>query len=416
MPLRKYQEQAVSALARYWHKSRKPCIMQLSTGAGKSWVIADIVNKTRQPTLILQPTKEILEQNKDKLIASGVPEEDIAVCSASAGEWEIGKFTLATIGTIKKHYNLCQQFKIVIIDECDVVPVDNANSMYVKFLNRLPNARIVGLTATPWRNQVFQRRFQNPRVYCRPLTRIYMENGEKTIFGNWFWSGGIIFKCEIDYLQQGGYLLDTVYHTAVTDWSFVRDVPGRVDFDTDSMGRFMDIEANTSRFTQAINWCMENGLKTIVFSPNIDMSFRLKKVIESLGGTAETLDSENDSKATRKAKMSLLRNNKLQFLVNVGMVGRGVDVPSVDAVVLCRPTKSLSLYMQFVGRCLRVDPDDPGKPAYVIDLGGNVERFGKVEDVKLKKAEKTYPQGYKQELDVITITKEDKTKIWDLVE
>lgn len=415
MPLRKYQEEAVNALGNYWSKFTKPCVLQLATGAGKSWIIAEIVKRSKQPTLILQPSVEILEQNYEKLILSGVPEEDIAICSASAGSWEVAKITLATIGTIKSHAEHCQHFRIVLIDECDVVPVDRADSMYVKFLNKLPHARIVGLTASPWRNQSFSKRFEDPHVFCRPLTRIFCNGGKKTLFGSWFWSGGIIYKCDIPYLQENGYLAKTVYHIAEADWSFVKDVAGRTDFDTTNMNKFMDIEANTSRFTQAVTWAMQNGLKTIVFSPNIDMNFRLKSCIEALGGTVECMDSDNDTKESRQKKMDDFRNGKFQFLVNVGMVGRGVDVPSVDSVLLCRPTKSLSLYTQYVGRCLRPDPARPNKVAYVLDLAGNVDRFGEVEHIKMAKVEKENSYGGRYQIDVITIEKNGKKKIWDKV-
>ena len=414
--LRDYQNEALQSLAQYWSKKSDPCVLQLATGAGKSWIIAEIVRQTGKSVLVLQPSKEILEQNYEKIIATGVPEQDVHICSASANSWEIGKITLATIGTICKHVEYCKRFKIIIIDECDVVPVDRSDSQYMAFLNSLPGARIVGLTATPWRNQSFQAMYQEPKVYCRPLTRIFCRGGKETIHGEWFWKGGIIYKCDIERLQNGNYLSPTVYHTAVADWSFVRDVAGRVDYDTDEMTKFMDIEANTSRFTQAIKWCMDKGLKTIVFSPNIDMNFRLKECIEALGGTVECMDSENDSRMSRTAKMNDFRTGKFQFLVNVGMVGRGVDVPSVDAVVLCRPTKSLSLYMQYVGRCLRIDPDNPDKIAYIIDLSGNVDRFGPVEKVKMSKVKATSKYGNPYYKDAITLEREEgKRRIWDQV-
>lgn len=415
MKLRDYQEEAVRALGNYWSKSSKPCVLQLATGAGKSWIIAEIVKRAKQKTLILQPSKEILEQNYEKLIMSGVPADCVSVCSASANSWEINTITLATIGTIKRWADYCKEFKIVIIDECDVVPVDRASSMYLKFLNQLPQARIVGLTASPWRNQIFSQRFMDPHVHCRPLTRIFCQGGKKTIFGDWFWSGGIIYKCDIPFLQNEGYLSKTIYHMAEADWSFVRDVAGRTDFDTTEMTRFMDIEANTSRFTQAITWCMKNNLKTIVFSPNIDMNFRLQACIKALGGTVRCMDSDNDNRTSRQKKMEHFREGKFQFLVNVGMVGRGVDVPSVDCVLLCRPTKSLSLYLQYVGRCLRIDPNNPDKVAYVLDLAGNVDRFGEVEGVKLVKTEKETAYGSRLLLDTITLQKEGKTKVWDQV-
>lgn len=414
--LRDYQQEAVDRLWEYWARGKtKPCILQFSTGAGKSWVIAEIVRRLRSPVLVLQPSKEILEQNYEKLCLAGVPQEDIYICSASAGSWQIGKITLATIGTIGKHAKHCQNFGVIVVDECDVVNNDLADGQYLKFFNALPETiPIVGLTATPWRNQSFRDQNLQPAVYCRPLTRIYTKGGKETKRGAWFWTGGIIYKCEIPYLQERGFLAPTEYYQAETDWSFVHNYPGRVDYDTEEMTKWMDFDANMSRFHQAVKWCMDNQLKTIVFTPNIDMNFRLAECILSGGGMVQCMDSLNDSRQSRQAKMDGFRAGAFQFLVNVGMVGRGVDVPSVDCVLLCRPTKSLSLYMQYVGRCLRPDPTNPDKIARVVDLSGNVARFGKVENVALAKEKRN--GGYGQfETDIITIELNNKRYKWEKV-
>lgn len=396
--LRTYQQGCVDELEKYWQKTTKPCIIQLATGGGKSHVIAEIANKADGPVLVLQPTKEILEQNVEKLLATGYDRRLVSVCSASAGSWKINMnekgVTFATIGTIAKHHERCQHFSTIIIDEVDCVPTERKDSQYMKFLNSLPkHIRIVGFSATPWRNVVYATRFQDPKIFCRPMTRIPCRDGAGTNLGMWVWNK-IIYRCGIADLQALGYLSKTQYFVAETDWSFVRDVPGRMDYDTTDMMKWVDIEDNTSRFTQAVKWCMDRNLKVIVFTPNIDMNFRLVRVIEALGGTAECMDSDNDTKISRTNKMKDFREGKFQFLVNVGMVGRGVDVPSVDAVILCRPTKSLSLYMQFVGRCLRIDPDNPNKTAYILDLSGNVERFGYVEDVQLVPVQCTTDSGF----------------------
>lgn len=411
MPLREYQQEAVDVLFKYWEKNERPCMLQLATGAGKSHIIAEIVARLEKPTLVLQPTKEILEQNLEKLNKIGLYP---TVCSASAGDWKIGSLTLATIGTIKKWAEYCQHFEVIVVDEADVVPNDNADSMYMKFFNELPNVRIVGLTATPWRNQIFQRMYEDPRVYCRPVTRIHTNGGEKTARGEWFW-GKIIYRCGIAKLQSMGFLSNTKYYQAPTDWSFIEDVPGRVEYEMEQMTQWVDIEDNTSRFTQAIKWCMENNLKTIVFSPNINMSFQLHNVISSLGGRSTTLDSTYDSKKTREEKMQALRDGDIQFLVNVGMVGRGVDVPSVDCVVWCRPTKSLSFWVQGTGRCLRLDPDNPDKTAYVVDLTENLERFGRVEDVNIESVDAISRNGRPYKQDAITMVKNGRKRIWDEV-
>lgn len=418
--LRKYQQEAVDAVFKYWSGGKSaPCILQLSTGAGKSWCIAEIVKRLNASVLVLQPSKEILEQNYEKLVLAGVPSEHISICSASANSWDIGIITLATIGTIGKHSEHCKHFKAIVVDECDVVNNDLASGQYLSFFNSLRSFKvqpyIVGLTATPWRNQNFCDADGNPTVYCRPLTRIYTRGGKDTLHGEWFWKGGVIFKCEIPYLQNLGYLAPTEYYQASTDWSFVKNYPGRTDFDTEEMTRWLEYDDNLTRFHQAIKWCKDNGLKTIVFTPNIDMNFRLANCIRDGGGTAETMDSNNDSRKSRQAKMEAFRRGDYQFLVNVGMVGRGVDVPSVDAVLLCRPTKSLSLYMQYIGRCLRPDPTNPGKIARVVDLSGNVARFGKVEDVALGKERAISRSGWEFEKDIITIKLNDKKYKWEKV-
>lgn len=416
--LRDYQQSAVEAVFERWNKGDyRPCILCLATGAGKSWVIAEIIRRLGKPTLVLQPSKEILEQNIEKLKLSGVPENFINICSASAGSWNIGTITFATIGTIAKHYEYCKGFAAIIVDEADCVNNDQADGQYLKFFNNLRyvggQPKIVGLTATPYRNQSFRDKNGLPTMYCRPLTRIHTTGGKNTSYGEWFWTGGIIYKCEIPFLQSQGYLVNTKYYPIETDWSFVRNYPNTVDFNTEQMTEWVENDRNLSRFHQAIAWCKENNLKTIVFTPNIEMNARLTNCIRSLGATAETMDSLNDSRQSRQAKMHDFRSNKFQFLVNVGMVGRGVDVPSVDAVVLARPTKSLGLYMQYVGRCLRLDPTNPHKIAHVIDLAGNVQRFGRVEDVHLTTEKQKCRRGYMMDKDIIAIKKNGKSYKWE---
>lgn len=418
--LRDYQQQAVDTLFKYWGSGKTaPVCLQAPTSFGKSWVVAEIVKKMGQPALILQPSKEILEQNYEKLLLSGVPEDYLTICSASAGSWVIGGITLATIGTIAKHYDKCGHFQLVVIDELDCVPLDSAKSQYLTFLGHLkeanPNLRVVGLSASPFRNQVWNDKNGTPTVYCRPVTRIYTRGGKKTPFGEWFWSGGIIYKCGIPELQARGFLSPTEYYQAETDWSFVKSYPGRTDYDTEEMTQWMSYDANLTRFHQAVEWCKNNDFKTIVFTPNIDMNYRLTNCIRDGGGTAEMMDSNSDSRKTRTAKMEAFRRGNFQFLVNVGMVSRGVDVPSVDAILMCRPTKSLGWYIQAVGRALRKDPSNPNKVARILDLSGNVARFGKVEDIQLTKEKAISRNGWEFEKDIITIKRGDRRYKWEKV-
>ena len=115
--LRDYQKASSNeAVRRLRTDAGKPFILVLATGAGKSLVIADICHQLDAPTLILQPSKEILEQNYAKLKSYGV--ENVSMYSASAGEKKISKYTYATIQSIYKKPELFKDFKYVILDEC----------------------------------------------------------------------------------------------------------------------------------------------------------------------------------------------------------------------------------------------------------------------------------------------------------
>jgi len=151
--LRDYQNQAAEKALSNFDKYDKPFVLVLPTGSGKSLVISDICHKLNQPILILQPTKEILEQNYEKLLSYGIT--DIGIYSASFNSKEINKFTYATIGSIYKKPELFQHFKYVLIDECfpagtlvDNMPIEKINigdiiSSFNHMTNRIEKKKVI---------------------------------------------------------------------------------------------------------------------------------------------------------------------------------------------------------------------------------------------------------------------------------
>jgi len=113
--LRKYQLDAAEAGVKSLTE-RKQGVLVCPSGSGKSLVIAEICHKLDEPVLILQPSREILLQNYEKLLSYGIT--DVGIYSASAGEKTIGKYTFCTIGSIYKKPELFKQFKYCCIDEC----------------------------------------------------------------------------------------------------------------------------------------------------------------------------------------------------------------------------------------------------------------------------------------------------------
>jgi len=126
---------------------RPPQVYVLSTGAGKSHIIAAAAKAINDHILILQPSKEILEQNFSKYIAYGF---HASIYSASFNSKNISKVCFATIGSIKD-YDSFKHFRYVIVDEMDLVPVNKPNSMYMKLFKAIKPVGISGLTATPYR-------------------------------------------------------------------------------------------------------------------------------------------------------------------------------------------------------------------------------------------------------------------------
>ena len=152
MKLRDYQIEPVAVGIEYFNtKKMAPSIIVAPTAFGKSIVIAHIANGIGEKVLVIQPSKELLEQNYNKLITLG---GTASIYSASMGEKEIGDITYATIGSI---INIAWKFKElgitkVIIDECDRYPRDKSGQLR-KFIDSLKATHVLGLTATPLKLQ-----------------------------------------------------------------------------------------------------------------------------------------------------------------------------------------------------------------------------------------------------------------------
>ena len=145
--LRPYQIQASDAAVRFFNKkSERNGILVLPTGAGKSLIVADIASKLRQCVLVLQPSKEILEQNYAKYRSYGM--DNCSIYSASFNKKEISEVTFATIGSIMAQIDDFDHFHAIIIDECHGVnPIEGQYATFIKKVKR----KVLGLTATPYR-------------------------------------------------------------------------------------------------------------------------------------------------------------------------------------------------------------------------------------------------------------------------
>jgi len=356
--LRKYQKDAVNAGLEII-KSKKNGVLVLPTASGKSLVIAEIVRKSRNKTIILQPTKEILEQNLEKIRAFGMT--DIGIYSASMDEKTIGNITIATIGTIIKHKYLFRNFELIIVDECDLV--NSKGGQYEDFITSL-GVPVIGTTATPYRMRYYMNSFGGgePVVESRFLTRT-----RPRIFST------IKHVTQIPEMFGMGYLCPLKYQLSETyDSKRVRSNSTGQGYDDNALLSYNQSQDIISKIVKSVR---ESDAKhKLIFTHFREES---EQVIDKL--SKYNIRCEEISGSTkRKDREEILREFRAgkTCVVNVGVLVAGYDFPELDNIILARPTKSLRLYTQMVGRGLRIAPKK--KHCSVVDLCDNVKRFGEI--------------------------------------
>ncbi|MDX8563447.1 DEAD/DEAH box helicase [Elizabethkingia sp. HX WHF] len=358
--LRPYQKEAVNAGVEYLKsKSKKNAIIILPTGSGKSIVIANILAPLEGKAIILQPSKEILEQNFAKYISNGYK---ASVYSASAGQKKIDRITFCTIGSIISKKHLFEGLEYIIIDECHYV---NAHGgMYEEFISAFPRAKVLGLTATPYRLSSDSYGAQL-KFLTRTKTKIFHS---------------ILYYVQNSELFDEGHLSKLEYYSFnVVDRSMLKVNSTGTDFTEQSLRRYYDMIDMPSIIAQY-------AIRLLAKRPNILIFCSLIKEAESVvkkipGSVLLTGSTKNNE---RERILSQFKSGKIKCVVNVGVLTTGFDYPALEVVLIARSTMSLALYYQMVGRAMRTSKETGKKDAWIVDLGGNINFFGKVETMKIE--------------------------------
>lgn len=369
--LRPYQESAVNKLL-WAQQFLEPDICVLPTGAGKSLVIAELAHRLNQPILILQPTKEILEQNVDKMSTYVSPKE-IGIYSASMNRKDFGFFTFATIQSIYKKPEQFSHFKQVIIDECHLVNPKNLDGMFTTFLNSIGSPKVAGFTATPYRMaQMYERTFSG-EILTHTTTKLINRIKER------FWHR-IVYNINSEDLIRAGYLVPLKY----LDKSIIQhaDIPTNIsksDFNLEAYEEKIDREFD--KIVEVIFFAQELGKSVLVFCSSVLQADRLQQIVPN----SEVVTAKTGKKDREKI-ISDFRTGKTQTVFNVGVLTTGFDHPSLSCIVLLRPTRSIGLYYQMMGRGIR--PSEGKKFCWAIDMTGTVKALGRIETIKMVKREK----------------------------
>lgn len=323
--LRPYQEEARTKIKDEWDKGNKKTLLVLPTGCGKTIVFAmiaaDMVKKGKR-VLILAHRAELLEQAADKIRRStGL------ICSVEKAEEScIGSWFMITVGsvqTLQKEKRLSrfnnEHFDVIIVDEAHHCISDS----YQRVLNYFNNANVLGVTATP-------------------------DRGDMRNLGEYFET--LAYEYTLPKAIKEGYLspIKALTIPLKLDLSGVAMQSG--DFKAGDLGTALDpyLEQIAKEMS---NYC--KGRKTVVFLPLVKTSQKFTGILNQIGFNAAEVNGNSDDRA------EILKDfdeNKYNVICNSMLLTEGWDCPSVDCVIILRPTKVRSLYSQMVGRGTRLYP------------------------------------------------------------
>lgn len=360
--LRPYQTQAIESGVNFFHdrKAKYNSLEILPTGSGKSVVIAGITSGLEGKTVVFQPSKEILAQNFAKYCSYGYR---AGIYSASAGMKFLDNVTFATIGSVAKKAHIFKDFQNIIIDECHLVNPEEG--MYHSFINRLNHAKVLGLTATPYR---LCSSFEGAEL--KFLTRQTPRMFNK-----------VIHCTQTAELFDNGFLAPLEYYNFnVVDRTMLKKNSTGTDY-TDASLRAYYRQINMPKLTiEYANRILSKRNNLLVFCSLIDEANQVAKGVP--GSVVVTGETEQ---SVRDRILSEFKKGKIRCVINVGVLTTGFDYPALEAVLIARSTMSLALYYQIIGRIMRpfTYPDGSKKIGWVVDLGGNIKTFGKIETMKI---------------------------------
>jgi DNA repair protein RadD len=296
-----------------------------------------------------------LEQNHEKYSKYG----KASIYSASVGEKRIDRVTFCTIGSVINKKHLFVGLKNIIIDECHLVNAEAG--MYQEFIKHFPEANVLGLTATPYR---LEQTSEGPQL-------TFLNRSSPKLFTK------ILYYVQNNTLFDAGFLAKLEYSFDVIDRSKLELNSSGTDFTPASLSRYYKSIDMPSRIVKYSMHVLSKKPNLLIFCSLISEA---KEVVKRIPGAV--LLTSDTKKEERELILSKFKKGAIKCLVNVGVLTTGFDYPELEAVLIARSTMSLSLFYQIVGRGMRIWPTKPN--AWIIDLGGNLNLFGKIETMKIQ--------------------------------
>jgi superfamily II DNA or RNA helicase len=344
-PLRGYQRKDFASICAEFRNGTSAVCYQLATGGGKTRIFIEVIlqvvaNGGR--VLILVHRAEIREQVEDALIAANVPHGVIAAGFPATADALV---QVASVFTAVNRLNRIGKFDFIVVDECHHSTANTWQTILAAF----SDARVLGTTATP---------------------QLLDGTGLDGIFDK------LICGPSVAWLIENGFLspFTAFIPTKGPDLRGVRSIAG--DYQINDLSRAMSkgivIGAAVDEYEQR---CTNNGVRlpAVVFTVDILHSQLVTQRFCERGIRAVHVDGDTHPDA-RRAAIRGLGTGDVNVVSNCSLISEGTNTPAVGAIILLRPTQSIGLHLQQIGRGLR---PAPGKAkTYILDHAGNILRHG----------------------------------------
>lgn len=325
MELRPYQKESKAAVFEQWRSGIRRTLLVLPTGCGKTIVFAKITEdcvRNGDRVLILAHRGELLEQAADKIAkATGLGCATEKAEQSCLGSWF--RITVGSVQSLMRESRLKRfpedYFNTIIIDEAHHCISDS----YQRVLNHFPDAKVLGVTATP-------------------------DRGDMKNLGQVFES--LAYEYTLPKAIKEGYLspIKAVTIPLQVDLTGVGIQSG--DFKAGDLGTALD--PYLERIAEEMEkYCREK--KTVVFLPLVKTSQKFRDILNVHGFRAAEVNGESQNRAEILEDYA---SGKYNVLCNSMLLTEGWDCPDVDCIAVLRPTKVRSLYCQMVGRGTRLAP------------------------------------------------------------
>ena len=369
LELREHQAPCEPTLRQYWRENPGdyPLIV-MPPGSGKTFTACSIIQSLnlQDPTLDvlwLAHREELITQAEQSMIRTQSPAE-IGVYAASLGRREIKRNTFASRDSMQKGLNLYPDYKprLVVVDEAHNIPI-NEETRYRRIIGSLkdrnPKLMVVGLTATPYREN-------NRLLYGDDPTDLFKS---------------IAYQVKMRPLIEKGLLLPLI----------VPDVDERGVIDTSHIpianGKFHErLLREASELHHLVRIAVDEWWRlahqkgrqsTLVYCISIKHAEQTLERFQAYGVSASIVHSKL-SDAHRKESVRDFLSRKLRVLINVGVFTEGTDFPCCDCILNLRAIQSLNLYVQIFGRGTRLF--EGKENCLCLDFGECVDRFGPIDE------------------------------------